>query len=88
LRRRVDLELGAEEIARWFDARLPGGGRLGRQLGEEAPVVRRFLEQRLAGQSLPRLMAVAIVAAERPTIHEASPRRERKSKPPREQAQP
>jgi putative ATPase len=79
LRRRVDLALGPEEIARWFDARLPGGGRLGRQLGEEAPAVRRFLEQRLTARSLPRLLAVAIVAAERPAVKMGGPKRKSKS---------
>jgi len=89
LRRRVSLALGPAEVARWFGEAGTGNdprtGRLGRalaeRLGSDAPAVRRFLEQRLAGQSLPRQLAVAIVIAEHPDP-EARPPAPRKAPSP------
>jgi putative ATPase len=71
-RRRVGMSVSAEEIARWFesgalvpDGKLGGDSKLGAKLGSDAPLVRRFLEQRLAGQTLTRQLAVAFVVGER-----------------------
>jgi putative ATPase len=65
-RHRVAVSVSAEEIARWFEAGSGGrDGKLGERLGVDAPLVRKFLEQRLAGQTLTRQLAVAFVAGER-----------------------
>jgi putative ATPase len=65
-RHRVGISVSTEEIARWFESAAPGrDGKLGEKLGADAPLVRRLLEQRLAGQSLTRQLAVAFVVGER-----------------------
>jgi hypothetical protein len=72
LRHRVALVVSAGEIARWFERVSAKGanggsreGKLGERLGKDAPAVRRILEPRLAGQTLIRQLAVALVVGER-----------------------
>jgi putative ATPase len=63
----VEFPLGRDLLARWFGTPESGGGKLRALLGDEdAERARHHLEGSLAGSTLRRRIAVALLAAERP----------------------